>query len=803
MRIAFVGHSYHLTTGSSGFLLELLRRAGEVETFYDESWLTGAHAGWAAELRAEEFDCVVVFQAPEPMLWLDTRHPNLAFVPMLDGHLADGRFWWREEFSAAKIVCLSAALDRELVALAPLRFFAQYFPPLAGLPQLAWPDELAGFLWYRRPPIDPAFLRRLTGRTVLDRFTVQRAPDPGASPASPSRRAPRARARAEVEPWLPDHVSALARLAEHTVYFAPRLYEGIGMGFLEAMALGLCVVAPDTPTHNEVIAHGVDGLLYSPARPAPLDLGSFRELGRRAREGAARRRAHWEAAKADLLDFLCTPKERLARGRSLVDFWHRSPAVAAQATADPLPAVTVVTVADDAAADLAGTLASVAEQDAPAREHLVVGGLSAAAGERPGVRQVEGTAAVGGYAAMAAALSAVTSEYVLFLPAGDRLVSPSSLRGLFAAAPREADVIHGHFVARDASGVEELRRIGELSRTLAELDERGFDPRWMERVPCLPATAFRTSLVRRHGFDPTLRFAADFDLHRRLARVGTRYHASDAVVALCRPEGAWARSLPLCAGEWLRLAVRHGAGRGARRLLVGLALEPVEAWEHTLWGRVDRIRGRHRRHFPAPSGTTDAGAAPRPPTRSRALSAGIQVAARRFAAAERWLAAFRPSRRAPASDEGEETYFASFADGIDFRRRGRPSFVARLAGISWPEEWGRWSDGPRVEIAFRRVLPRRARVELEAFAHPGVAGSPVEIAIGAAAKHLALDGEPFRIYAVELETSGREPTLVLAIPLPPAPARRSGEPQGERRRLGLALRALRVVDLEDSPSPAG
>ncbi|HEX9668246.1 MAG TPA: hypothetical protein VGC93_02070, partial [Thermoanaerobaculia bacterium] len=507
------------------------------------------------------------------------------------------------------------------------------------------------------------------------------------------------------------------------------------------------------------------------------------------------RRALWEAAEPDLLEFLCTPRERLARSRTLFDFFRRAPATLA--AGPPLPAVSVVTLADVAGGDLAGTFASVAEQDPPAAEHLLVGGSPAAA--PPGVRHLplaDAAVAGGEYAAMAAAVAAARGEYLLFLSAGDRLASPAALRRLFAGAPPAADVVHGHHVARDAAGVERLQLTADLSRTLAELDARGGDPDCLERLPSLSATAFRTALLRRFGFDPELRFAADLDLHRRLAWAGARSHAADAVVALCRPAREWALSLPLAAGEWLRLAVRHGAARGARRRYVGLGVEAVEAWERVLWGWIDRLRGARRRRYPLAAG----GRGPRPATTSdRHLGAAVRGAARRLAAVERGAALLRPRRRAvPAGDGDEATYLASFADGVDFRRRGRPSFVARLAGISWPEGWGRWTDGPRLEIGFRRALPHRARVELEAFAHPQVAGSPIEVAIGGAAARIAFDGEPFRTHAVELETSGRETALVLTIPLPPAPPRGEAETAGERRRLGLALRRLRVVDRDDA-----
>ena len=54
----------------------------------------------------------------------------------------------------------------------------------------------------------------------------------------------------------------LRELEKFHVYFAPRKYEGIGMTFLEAMAMGMCVVAENAPTANEYILSGKNGILY-------------------------------------------------------------------------------------------------------------------------------------------------------------------------------------------------------------------------------------------------------------------------------------------------------------------------------------------------------------------------------------------------------------------------------------------------------------------------------------------------------------------------------------------------------------
>ena len=93
----------------------------------------------------------------------------------------------------------------------------------------------------------------------------------------------------------------------------PRPAEGIGHSFIEAMALGHCVVAADRPTMNEYIRDGVNGLLYDPDRPRSLDFSRSRELGLAARASSAAGRKAWLDALPDIRRFLEEPARGFSR----------------------------------------------------------------------------------------------------------------------------------------------------------------------------------------------------------------------------------------------------------------------------------------------------------------------------------------------------------------------------------------------------------------------------------------------------------------------------------------------------------
>lgn len=305
MRIAFFGLAYHARTGSSRFMQDLLAGQGALDSFFAEPDIADVRRRCAG-FDERGYDAIFIWQLGEAFALLSGRHPNVTFAPMHDAMFRGGAFTWKRRFSQAKILCFSWALRQEVMRRAPLYHRVQYFPEPGAAARGTDRDALRGFFWYRRRDIPPARILALTAGTRLERLTIHDAPDPGHEAA--------------LDLSKPDHVGTLVRttwsegreafaaaLAEANLFFASRPLEGIGMAFLEAMAAGLCVVAPDAPTMNEYISHGSNGLLYAPGREAPLDFSQARAIGARGRESAIEGRARWEAGLPSMLDFVLTP----------------------------------------------------------------------------------------------------------------------------------------------------------------------------------------------------------------------------------------------------------------------------------------------------------------------------------------------------------------------------------------------------------------------------------------------------------------------------------------------------------------
>jgi hypothetical protein len=107
------------------------------------------------------------------------------------------------------------------------------------------------------------------------------------------------------------------------------------MAFLEAMAMGMCVVAENQPTANEYILSGKNGILYGGGReriypPRRVEPAELARMGREARETIRRIHGEWITKKVEIgqcveamLQRRLEPKVPLAGLLNLtIDFWQ-------------------------------------------------------------------------------------------------------------------------------------------------------------------------------------------------------------------------------------------------------------------------------------------------------------------------------------------------------------------------------------------------------------------------------------------------------------------------------------------------
>lgn len=319
-KIAYVDHSFHSKTLSTDFLPAILRRHGhEVDYFWDDAWSGGSPVLWD---DVQSYDVVIMFQAFCPIgnQYYRELHPNVVFIPMLDqfgiwqGPQFNLTAYW-EPFQGSKVLNFSNAMHGMVsgfgIASKVVRF---YQPESENFPEVK--VGLHGFFWLRREDQIPwATIRELISETRFDSFHVHVAPDPGSpKPTLPSSEDIE-KYNITLSNWF-EHKSDFNLVLENAnIFFAPRMEEGIGQSFLEAMARGQCVVAPNHGTMNEYIFSGVNGLLYDAKTPHPIDFSGAIVAGKNAKENVKIGYASWVSSEVDIVEFILKPSVDLYNGK--------------------------------------------------------------------------------------------------------------------------------------------------------------------------------------------------------------------------------------------------------------------------------------------------------------------------------------------------------------------------------------------------------------------------------------------------------------------------------------------------------
>jgi hypothetical protein len=153
-----------------------------------------------------------------------------------------------------------------------------------------------------------------------------------------------------------------------------------------------------------------------------------------------------------------------------------------------------------------------------------------------------------------------------------------------------------------------------------------------------------------------------------------------------------------------------------------------------------------------------------------------------------------PSRSEVYLPEELTDYEATFEQGIDFRRPGYPTFIEYAIGISKLEEWGRWSDGPKVTLTLANPLNGKFKLVLVGGALGKNVGTPIPVKIGHMLQKVTFFGAPPQTAEIQtLEFALRRPatTIEFTIPYPTTP-------EHDNRQLGIGFLQLRIEALDES-----
>jgi len=280
MNIFWIDHSFHKLTRSNDFFKGWLASFGydfARQFHFDPSSDQSTISQSLNELILLRPDAVILFQLDflGPIL-LAHGIPTIV-IPMYDG----SGFMPYEHWSLlrnALIINFSTNLHTKCLAAGCNSAYIKYVPNeldaqkpkhtsnlvasnefTCGCPNILW--------WVRQSREDANWISILKFVNTFERYNIHLhiAPDDKNTKldftlADASKLFINA-GRITSSTWFNNRSDYTDLLSSSDLYIAPRKAEGIGMSFLEAMNHGCCVVAPNSPTHNEYITHMLNGIL--------------------------------------------------------------------------------------------------------------------------------------------------------------------------------------------------------------------------------------------------------------------------------------------------------------------------------------------------------------------------------------------------------------------------------------------------------------------------------------------------------------------------------------------------------------
>lgn len=305
-KILYLGHNFHSKTKSSQFLKDILAEKYDLEIFsfdpvVDTEFKVPEH------VRKTQYDVLVLFQVVPDVAKLkeNIQYNHAAFFPMYDGvGEKEDEFW--VQFMDFNVICFSKNLHNRLTYLGLSSHYIQYFPEPKRKCDLG--DSSRVFFWHRVSELHVGIVETLLRDFNLTKLHIHKSPDPGQIFVEPSRLMD---PLVEYSTWYSTKEEMLAEIEDCGIYISPRPYEGIGMSFLEAMAMGRCVIAPDYPTMNEYIRHGYNGLLYDFQNVHSLKPVDIQRIQRNAYASIKQGFSEWEKDKHKILDWLEAPVEQI------------------------------------------------------------------------------------------------------------------------------------------------------------------------------------------------------------------------------------------------------------------------------------------------------------------------------------------------------------------------------------------------------------------------------------------------------------------------------------------------------------
>ena len=303
MKLLLVDHACHKKTQSFGFFHRMLEERFDVKTFYYD------RHGCCRVPREflDESDWVVFLEFLPWRFRLGIPGKKCLFVPMYDNEWGSVWQWRRLAASGMHVLsfCGKVAEHARKCGVPGCRLLDVRFAVAPSKVADLEGDARRLLIWERGDVTFEA-VKALFAPEDLDEVLVLRHPEEGLrhEAISEGDRANYHVRVAEVGFLPAEEYRNLVR--PYGLVLAPRFKEGIGMSFLEYMAMGKVVIAHDDATMCEAIAHGRNGWLTDLRHPSRVDVSALRRIHEEGFDASASYR-RWQEDSIRIHDFLESP----------------------------------------------------------------------------------------------------------------------------------------------------------------------------------------------------------------------------------------------------------------------------------------------------------------------------------------------------------------------------------------------------------------------------------------------------------------------------------------------------------------
>lgn len=299
----YIRHSFHSKTKSNDFLIEILKEYYDI-TVYDIDPYTQDDEIMLKQIPIKDVDVLLLFQLPisGDLLKKYINFKKGVFFPMYDGAPSrNDQIWlsWKD----FNIINFSKTLHNELLQMGFSSFYIQYFPkPIDNINNFGEINSV--FFWQRITNLNIKIFKDIFKVLNIKKVHLHKAIDPTHKFVEPTEND---KYEIEYSSWYENKNEMLNDIKKSALYVAPRLYEGIGMSFLEAMAMGRCVISPNNPTMNEYIEDGVTGILYDFNIPKIYKKFDIRQIQMNTYKYICEGYKKFEIEKHNIISFINSP----------------------------------------------------------------------------------------------------------------------------------------------------------------------------------------------------------------------------------------------------------------------------------------------------------------------------------------------------------------------------------------------------------------------------------------------------------------------------------------------------------------